>query len=114
PWGLRGGTAGETGGYLLRLPDESDFRQLAGARLPVPLGAAAIVRTGGGGGWGDPCDRDPAKVIDDVREEFISRDSARKFYGVVMSDDFELDHAATDVLRGEMRQKTGRNGSAGG
>ncbi len=37
PWGLRGGTPGETGGYLLRLPDEADFRQLAGARLPVPV-----------------------------------------------------------------------------
>ncbi|MGC2122194.1 MAG: hypothetical protein WA652_05015, partial [Xanthobacteraceae bacterium] len=67
-----------------------------------------------GGGWGDPCDRDPAKVIDDVREEFISRDAARTLYGVVMSDDFALDRTATDALRREMRQKTGRNGGAGG
>ncbi|MGA8078184.1 MAG: hypothetical protein WB868_12435, partial [Xanthobacteraceae bacterium] len=69
---------------------------------------------GGGGGWGDACDRDPAKVIDDVREELISRAAARKLYGVVMSDDFELDRAATEALRREIRQKTSRNGSAGG
>jgi len=114
PWGLRGGTPGESGGYLLRRSDETDFRMLAGARIPVSVGAAAIVRTGGGGGWGDPCDRDPAKVIDDVREEFISRRAARELYGVVMSDDFKLDAAATDALRAQMRRKAGRNGGAGG
>ena len=68
------------------------------------------MRTGGGGGWGDPCDRDPAKVIDDVREEFISRDAAHDLYGVVMSDDFKLDAAATEALRGEMKRKAGRHG----
>jgi len=113
PWGLRGGTPGESGGYLLRLPEEADFRQLAGARIPVPFGAAAIVRTGGGGGWGDPGDRDPAKVVDDVREELISLEVAHDLYGVVMSEDFKLDIAATEALRGEMRRKAGRNAAAG-
>ena len=61
PWGLWGGTPGETGGYLLRLPDEDTFTQKAGARIAVPVNAAAIVRTGGGGGWGDPCERDAAR-----------------------------------------------------
>ena len=32
------------------------------------------MRTGGGGGWGDPLERDPAAVRADVQEEFISRD----------------------------------------
>jgi N-methylhydantoinase B len=108
PWGLWGGTAGESGGYLLRLPKEGEFKQLAGARLPVPVGASAIVRTGGGGGWGDPCDRDPALVIDDVREELISRKAARDLYGVVVRDDFTLDAAATAALRVEMRTKSVR------
>jgi len=105
PWGLWGGTPGETGGYLLRLPEEKDFRPLAGARLPVPIGASAIVRTGGGGGWGDPCERDPALVIGDVREELISREAARNLYGVVLNDDLTLDTAATIALRAEMRSK---------
>jgi N-methylhydantoinase B len=78
----------------------------------VPLGAVAIVRTGGGGGWGAPYDRDPAKVVDDMREECISRDAAHDLYGVVIDDDFKLDTAATDALRGEMRRKAGRNGGA--
>jgi N-methylhydantoinase B len=106
PWGLWGGTPGESGGYLLRLPHEGEFRQLAGARLPVPVGASAVVRTGGGGGWGDPCERDPQLVVNDVREELISRESARDLYGVVMRDDFTLDAAATAALRVEMRAKS--------
>jgi N-methylhydantoinase B len=114
PWGLWGGTAGESGGYLLRLPEEREFRPLAGARLPVPVGAAAIVRTGGGGGWGDPFERDPLQVIEDVREEFISPRVARDIYGVVIGDDLKLDRAATTALRDEMRRKAGRNGESGG
>jgi N-methylhydantoinase B len=105
PWGLWAGTAGESGGYLLRLPEETEFRKMAGARIPVPVGAAAIVRTGGGGGWGDPCERDPAKVAGDVREELISREKARELYGVVLTDDLKLDQAATNTLRTEMQVK---------
>ena len=103
PWGMWGGTPGESGGYLLRLPEEDEFTPKAGARLPVPVDAAAIVRTGGGGGWGDPCERDIAKVVEDVREEFISREAARALYGVVLNDDFTLDRAATESLRQGMQ-----------
>ena len=111
-----GGKPGESGGYLLRLPEEKDFQFKAGARLPVPVGASAIVRTGGGGGWGDPCERHPATVASDVREEFISRQAARDLYGVVVKDDFSVDAAATAALRKSMqaRQNAGRNESPGG
>jgi len=116
PWGLWGGNPGETGGYLLRLPEEKEFRLMAGARIPVPVGASAIVRTGGGGGWGDPCERDPAKVVEDVREELISREAARKLYGVVVSEQLKLDEAATRALRTEMQagRNAGRQPDAGG
>ena len=104
PWGLWGGKPGESGSYLLRMPGENEFRQLAGARLPVPVGASAIVRTGGGGGWGDPYERDPARVIDDVREGLISRKAASELlHGVVMRDDFTLDAEAMKALRSEKR-----------
>ena len=45
--------------YLLREPGESDFRMMGGAHHPVPVKSEVIVRTGGGGGWGDPLERDP-------------------------------------------------------
>jgi N-methylhydantoinase B len=108
PWGLWGGTAGEAGGYLLRLPGENDFKPIVGAHVPVPLEAEAIVRTGGGGGWGDPLERDPARVRHDVREELISREAALDHYGVVLRDDLTLDESATQQRRDRVR--SGRRG----
>jgi N-methylhydantoinase B len=103
PWGLWGGTPGEPGGYLLRQPDQSGFTMMAGSHIPVPIGAAAIVRTGGGGGWGDPLERDPETVRHDVGEEFISLQSARDTYGVILDADGSVDAAATAMQRARLR-----------
>ncbi len=105
PWGLWGGTAGEVGGYLLRLPGENEFKPIVGAHIPVPLHAEAIVRTGGGGGWGDPLDRDLEQVRFDVDEELVSPLAAREHYGVVFGRDLRVDEAATKTLREFMRSK---------
>jgi N-methylhydantoinase B len=107
PWGLWGGEPGEYGMYLLREPGESDFRVTGGAHHPVAVKSEVIVRTGGGGGWGDPLERDPAAVRADVREEFISPDSARAHYGVALRDDMSVDEAATDRLRNALRLERG-------
>jgi N-methylhydantoinase B len=72
----------------------------------VPVDAEAIVRTGGGGGWGNPLERSPALVRDDVIEEFISRESASENYGVVLRDDLTLDEAATEQRRNALRSAT--------
>jgi N-methylhydantoinase B len=65
----------------------------------VPIGAEAIVRTGGGGGWGKPQDRDAALVAKDVAEGFISAAAARKLYGVAVRANMSLDETATRALR---------------
>jgi N-methylhydantoinase B len=103
PWGLWNGTPGESGGYLLRLPQETEFRPMGGARIPVPVGAEAIVRTGGGGGWGDPLEREPERVASDLREELISPETARDIYGVVLRKDFSVDREATAALRARLQ-----------
>jgi len=103
PWGLWDGTPGEPGGYLLRLPGERDFRAMAGSHIPVPIGAEAIVRTGGGGGWGNPLERDPERVWEDVAEGLVSAAAARKLYGVVLRRDMSLDERATNELRERLR-----------
>jgi N-methylhydantoinase B len=105
PWGLWGGLPGQSGGYLLRRPGENEFKPIVGAHIPVPLHASAIVRTGGGGGWGDPLDRDPQRVRADVLEEFVSRLAAREHYGVVFHDDLTVDEPSTQSLRGWIRSK---------
>lgn len=64
---------------------------------------------GGGGGFGDPLDRDPDKVRDDVLDEYVSLDAARRDYGVVLRGDVDggdlsVDRDATERLRRDMRE----------
>ena len=103
PWGLWNGKAGEFGGYLMRLPGEENFTPMRGAHVAVPIGSEAIVRTGGGGGWGDPLERDPSAVQHDVVEEFITPDAALRDYGVVLTATHELDLEATKQKRATMK-----------
>src|SRR5215475_5596984 len=84
PWGIAGGTPGSPGGNLLKRAGEKKFEWKLGAHIPVPAGSQAVVRTGGGGGWGDPFTRDPALVCEDVAEGLISAAAARRLYGVAV------------------------------
>lgn len=105
PWGIAGGTAGEPGGNLLKLPGEKAFKWITGANVPVPLNSLAIVRTGGGGGWGDPLQRDAALVAADAAEGLISRRAAHELYGVVLRGSMSLDESATQRLRDRLRSR---------
>jgi N-methylhydantoinase B len=58
----------------------------------------------GGGGYGDPLARDPAKVLDDVLDEKVSAKAARELYGVVIEKN-KVDEAATARLRGKPKAK---------
>jgi N-methylhydantoinase B len=67
-------------------------------------------RYGGGGGWGDPLEREPQKVLDDVLDEYVSIEGARRDYGVVLTGSLEqldlaIDDAATETLRAELRAR---------
>ena len=66
---------------------------------------------GGGGGWGDPLARPAEKVLEDVLDEYVSVEGARREYGVVLTGSLEdltlaVDRDATARLRAERR--TGR------
>jgi N-methylhydantoinase B len=108
PWGLWGGSAGTYADFLLRTPGENDFRSMDAIHYPTPVDSEVIVRTGGGGGWGDPLERDPSLVRADVIEEFVSRRRAEEAYGVVLRDDLTLDEAATARKRNELRSASKR------
>jgi N-methylhydantoinase B len=58
----------------------------------------------GAGGYGDPLDRDPWRVLEDVLDDYVSVEAARREYGVVIAGD-TVDEEATGALRGEMRAK---------
>jgi N-methylhydantoinase B len=78
------------------------------AGVEMATGDALVYRFGGGGGWGDPLARDPAAVLDDVWDEYVSVDAAHEEYGVVVTGSLEdmtlaVDEAATRELRARRR-----------
>jgi N-methylhydantoinase B len=114
PWGLWGGKTGGKPERLVRLPGENDWKPVNANWYQVPPETRAIIRSAGGGGWGDPLDRDPARVLDDIRDGFVSIEAARSEYGVVARhnggdglDAIELDLDATSATRRQMRAQHG-------
>ena len=106
PWGLWEGKPGNTSNYLLKLPGDNDFHEKDENRYPTPANAQVMVRSNGGGGWGNPLDREADRVRYDVIEGYVTIEHARSDYGVVLSaKDYVIDAAATEKLRSEMRAK---------
>src|SRR6267154_2396612 len=68
-------------------------------RQTVPPRDAIRLELPGGGGFGDPRERDPQRVLDDVLDGLISADEARREYGVAIDADGRLDRAETERLR---------------
>jgi N-methylhydantoinase B len=99
-WGLRGGRAGEPFRVTVD-PGGPHERQLEGLVDDAPLPAGTLVRidTTGGGGWGEPLEREPRLVALDVLQGKVSVVSAREEYGVVLTDQGEVDSHATRALR---------------
>jgi len=64
-----------------------------------------VLQSAGGGGYGDPLDREPERVVADVREGLVSPTRARDVYGVVLRGEaLEVDVAATSAHRQALRQ----------
>ena len=104
PWGLWKGKPGAPSDHLLRLPDEQEFKSVNVIRHWVPANSVGMIVTAGGGGWGDPLDRDPERVRSDVVEEYTSMRAAREEYGVVLDPNtFIIDMEETTRLRQELR-----------
>ena len=99
PHGAAGGRDGRTGDIIVN-PGTATEKRLPTRYADYPLKGGDIFRldTPGGGGLGNPLERDPARVLADVREGYVSRMRAEKDYGVVL-DDGAIDEAATSKAR---------------
>lgn len=94
---------------------ESDARELVPSKCdnyPVKAGDVLHYITWGGGGWGPAWERDAALVQKEVRRGLVSKVGAAKNYGVVMSDSFEIDQAATEQAREQLRSLAPKDGEA--
>jgi len=100
PWGLWNGSHGGGAEYFLRLAGSDEFRSADQIMRPVPAESEVIIRTGGGGGWGDPFEREPHAVLTDVLEGLVSVEAAQQTYGVVIEPTaMRIDDAATLIVR---------------
>jgi N-methylhydantoinase B len=75
----------------------------------VKQGDVLYFNTWGGGGWGNPMERDPELVRIDVDRGIVSKDGAKR-YGVVIDNDGAVDEAATGKLRKKMTAERGEQG----
>ena len=110
-WGVRGGRAGRPFEVVID-PGGENERVMEGLvdDEPVQAGEVIRIRTTGGGGWGDPLERDPAMVARDVLWEKVSVEAAAEDYGVVVTgpgDAPQVDEAATAALRDRLRSERG-------
>src|SRR5262249_10817486 len=113
PWGLNGGLRGRGNAVGRRVggPGKSDFPNAKVLVAQLKPGDAFKIRSGGGGGYGNPFERPIEQVRDDVRQGYVTAKSAAEFYGVVLDPQtFEVDAVATERLRAARR--SGEGGAA--
>ena len=118
PQGIRGGLPGAAGELLIDDQQKGQPKTL----MTLQPGRRAQLNLPGGGGFGDPLDRDPQRVLADVVEGYVSVSGAERDYGVVvrftgdtqqlvrLPEDYVLDSQATEQLRAERRDRIVREG----
>jgi N-methylhydantoinase B len=111
PWGLFGGRSASPSEFV-RNPGEDEEPLASKSTTELDPGEVVSVRTPGGGGYGDPAERDPEAVLADVRNGVFGTETASEVYGVVI-DDGAVDEAATAKRRAELRG-AGEDTSEGG
>lgn len=111
PWGIFGGHEGATAAVRIHNHDKADAPRDVAAKfsgMRAELGDVVTYLSPCGGGFGDPLNRDPAKVLDDLLDGYITADHARQVYGVVFKPvangyEWGLDADATEALRSQRR-----------
>jgi N-methylhydantoinase B len=107
--GICGGQDGSPNAMVIRYGSDDEFKVAHTADwVPIHAGERIMYDYGGGGGWGDPLERDPQAVLDDVIDEYVSVEGASRDYGVVLEGSLEdltleVDDVGTHALREQMR-----------
>ncbi len=103
PFGLYGGGPGRPSMNYLN-PDKNPAPLPSKLTMNMKQGDLFRHEVAGAGGWGDPLERDPALVLADVQNEFVSERAAREDYGVVLgAKPLAVDAPATATLRQRVR-----------
>jgi N-methylhydantoinase B len=84
PWGLQGGKSGSSSEYILIRENGEKVKLPCKCTVEITCGDTVKILTPGGGGFGDPLERDPLKVLSDVINGLVSLKSAQDDYGVII------------------------------
>ena len=107
PWGVNGGLpGGRSRKWLERADGTREVIPSKCDHIKVAKGDLLHYVTWGGGGWGDPYDRDPDLVAKEVLQGLVTAAGAAR-YGVVLTDDLAVDAGATEELRARLRSERG-------
>jgi len=100
-WGLFGGHSGSIPQVTIYpQSDEAPYDVLKTSGISLTKGSRFVARTSGGGGYGDPLERDPGLVMKDVLDGYVSREAGEDLYGVIFKgDDLQVDTEATAKRR---------------
>lgn len=107
PWGLFEGLSGFGNSVAIHrggASEETLFPNGKAFNQVLKPGDAYILRSGGGGGYGSPLERDLDRLAHDVRCGYVTREQAEANYGAVFKADGSIDAAATATRRAEMRK----------
>ncbi len=110
-WGVEGGLPSMPHGLMIQHADTGEEKWLGSvfSNYKIKSGDKFTRPTAGGGGYGDPMERDPERVRQDVIDEYVSVKRAEIDYGVVIKVidadmlEYEIDVAATDKARAHIR-----------
>ena len=113
PWGLHGGDSALANRIAILRNDDTTQKFPTGKIRPTDLAAGEgfLIETAGGGGFWNPLERDPERVLADVRSGYVSLEAARRDYGAVIHQHgrrFELDHKGTEELRRQISDDSPR------
>jgi N-methylhydantoinase B len=112
PFGLFGGKDGAPNRIYVKRKGAEDWEPVSPRYSNLPLRAGDLVRieTAIGGGFGDPFEREPELVVEDVRDGYLTREDAGTTYGVVLDEGLSPDESATASLRERLARERAERG----
>jgi N-methylhydantoinase B len=102
-WGINGGKEGLRNYAIIKPKGKREFEVLKTSGMQLAEGCRVVATAGGGGGYGNPLERDIKEVRQDVINGYVSVERTRYDYGVAIDpQSFEVDDMATQKLRSNL------------
>jgi len=104
PWGLYGGKSGAKGEYYIIKPNGKRIKLKSKCTVKIEKGDIFVVKTPGGGGYGNPMEREPKLVLHDVLNALVPLEAAKKDYGVTIDPvTMKINQKSTQLVKAKQK-----------